>query len=198
MEKRVRTNQKQGHPDAEVSAEPALSSEDTAWLEQPEVQKALKIIREAAKTGSARIRPNDNLELDLGLDSMQRIELLVALEKELGGDVEESSLAEIYTVRELVDAVLESTAAGKTISTSREQPAGWESILQEDPADPEVLALARTGRFAERVLYTLFQLVQMIASDRFRLRVKGLEKLPEQGAYIICSNHQSYLDPILM
>ena len=52
------------------------------------------------------IRPGDNLELDLGLDSMQRVELLVALEQELGGDVEESHLAEIYTVRELVDAVL--------------------------------------------------------------------------------------------
>ena len=87
------------------------------------------------------IRPSDNLELDLGLDSMQRIELLVALEKELGGDVEESSLAEIYTVRELVDAILESAASGKTISSSREQPAGWQSILQEESTDPEVLAL---------------------------------------------------------
>jgi len=106
--------------------------------------------------------------------------------------------AEIYTVRELVDAVLESAAAGKTVSTSREQPAGWQSILQENPADPEVLALARSGRLAERVLYTLFRLVQMVASDRFRLRVKGLEKLPEHGASIICSNHQSYLDPIFM
>jgi long-chain acyl-CoA synthetase len=199
LERRVRANQKKG-PSAgpEISSQPALTTEDNQWVERPEVRQALKIIREASKAAPQTIRPNDNLELDLGLDSMQRIELLVALEKELGGDVEESSLAEIYTVRELVDAVLGSAAAGKTISTSREQPAGWESILQEDPADPEVLALARTGRFAERVLYTLFQLVQMIASDRFRLRVKGLEKLPEQGAYIICSNHQSYLDPILM
>ena len=78
------------------------------------MQQALKIIREASKSAPAVIRPSDNLELDLGLDSMQRIELLVALEKELGGDVEESSLAEIYTVRELVDAIRESAAAGKT------------------------------------------------------------------------------------
>ena len=38
----------------------------------------------------------------------------------------------------------------------------------------------------------------MVASDRFRMRVSGLEKLPAQGSYIISSNHQSYLDPILM
>jgi long-chain acyl-CoA synthetase len=199
LEKRVRANQKKGQADdSEVSSQPALSAEDAKWLEQPEVQQALEIIREGAKTAPAVIRPSDNLELDLGLDSMQRIELLVALEQELGGDVEESSLAEIYTVRELVDAIRESAAAGKTISSSREQPAGWKSILQEESTDPEVLALARHNRFYESFLYGLFRLVQIFASDRFRMRVSGLEKLPPQGSYIISSNHQSYLDPILM
>ena len=199
LEKRVRANQKKGQTaDSEVSSQPTLSAEDTKWLEQPEVQQAVKVIREASKTSPAVIRPSDNLELDLGLDSMQRIELLVALEQELGGDVEESSLAEIYTVRELVDAIRESSAAGKTISGSREQPAGWKSILQEESTDPEVLALARHSPFYESFLCTLFRLVQMFASDRFRMRVSGLEKLPTQGSYIISSNHQSYLDPILM
>ena len=78
------------------------------------MQPALKVIRESSKTAPEVIRPNDNLELDLGLDSMQRVELLVAIEKELGGDVEESALAEIYTVRQLVDAVRDSAASGKT------------------------------------------------------------------------------------
>jgi 1-acyl-sn-glycerol-3-phosphate acyltransferase len=124
--------------------------------------------------------------------------LLVALEKELGGNVDESSLAEIYTVRELVDAVLESAASGKTISSSREQPAGWKAILQEESSDPKVHALARPGRFSEGVLFLLTRLLQIFASDRFRMRVSGLEKLPAQGSYILSSNHQSYLDPILM
>src|ERR1700733_7941693 len=104
----------------------------------------------------------------------------------------------MYGVRELVDAILESAASGKTISSSREQKAGWKSILHEESTDPEVLALARPGRFAERVLYSLFRLVQIFASDRFRLRVTGLENLPTHGSYIISSNHQSYLDPVLM
>jgi long-chain acyl-CoA synthetase len=30
------------------------------------------------------------------------------------------------------------------------------------------------------------------------LRVKGLDKLPASGPFILCSNHQSYLDPIIM
>ena len=146
MEKLVRANQKKGQPDFEARTAPALSAEDAQWLEQPEVQQALKIIRESSKSAPEVIRPSDNLELDLGLDSMQRIELLVAVEKELGGDVEESVMVEIYTVRQLVDAIRESAASGKTRASSSQQPAGWKSVLQEEPTDPEVLALARPER----------------------------------------------------
>jgi long-chain acyl-CoA synthetase len=198
LEKRVRANQKKGQSDSEVSSTPALSAEDSQWLDQPEVQQALKVIRESSKTTPEVIRPNDNLELDLGLDSMQRIELLVAVEKELGGDVEESALAEIYTVRQLVDAIRESAATGKTRTSSSQQPAGWKSVLQEDPTDPQVLALARPGRLGERFLYAGFQLLQIVAYDRFHLRVTRLEKLPAQGPYIISSNHQSFLDPVVI
>lgn len=198
MEKRVRANQKKGGAEAEASSAPSLSVEDAQWLEQPEVQQALKIIRESSKSAPEVIRPSDNLELDLGLDSMQRVELLVAVEKELGGDVEESALAEIYTVRQLLDAIRESAAAGKTRVSSSQQSAGWASVLREDPTDPEVLALARPGRLAERILYAGFRPLEVFASDRFHLRVSGLEKLPTEGSYIISSNHQSYLDPVVL
>jgi 1-acyl-sn-glycerol-3-phosphate acyltransferase len=30
------------------------------------------------------------------------------------------------------------------------------------------------------------------------LHVRGIELLPKQGPYIICSNHQSYLDPLIL
>jgi long-chain acyl-CoA synthetase len=198
MEKLVRANQKKGQPDFEARTAPTLTAEDAQWLEQPEVQQALKIIRESSKTAPEVIRPSDNLELDLGLDSMQRIELLVAVEKELGGDVEESVMAEIYTVRQLVDAIRESAASGKTRTSSSQQPAGWKSVLEEEPTDREVLALARPERLAESFLYAAFQALQIFAYDRFHLRVNGLEKLPAQGAYIISSNHQSYLDPLVL
>jgi long-chain acyl-CoA synthetase len=198
LEKRVRANQNKGQADSEVSSAPALSAEDSQWLEQPEVQQALKVIRESSKTAPEVIRPSDNLELDLGLDSMQRIELLVAVEKELGGDVEEAAMAEIYTVRQLVDAIRESAATGKTRTSSSQQPAGWKLVLQEDPTDPEVLALGRPGRVAEHFLYAGFQPLQLFAYDRFHLRVSGLEKLPAQGPYIISSNHQSFLDPVVL
>jgi long-chain acyl-CoA synthetase len=198
IEKRVRGNQAQGlSADAEISAEKPLSVEETEWLEQPEVQRALKIVREAARNKTDKIRPTDNLELDLGLDSMQRIELLVALERELGGDVEESRISEIYTVREVVDVVRESAASGKHVAP-RAQFAGWKAILQEESADPKVLGLAEPRPIAEHFWYGLSRVVQMIALDRFQLHVTGLERIPSSGAFILCSNHQSFLDPVTL
>src|SRR3989449_369706 len=131
------------------------------------------------------------------LDSMQRIELLVALEKELGGDVEESRISEIYSVRELVDVVRESAASGKRVGP-RAQFAGWKAVLEEEPSDQEVLALADPRPIAEHFWYGMSRLAQMIARDRFELQVAGLERIPQRGPVILCSNHQSFLDPAIL
>jgi len=174
-----------------------LSPEDAAWLEQHDVQRALKIIRAAARTRPQSIRPSDNLELDLGLDSMQRVELLVALEQEIGGDLEESRLSEIYTVKELIEAVRESAASGKA-GSPRVQFAGWKAVLQEEPADPESRVLVHSQPFRETFWYMFSRLIQIVARDRFHLRVTGLEKFPVHGPFIISSNHQSFIDPIIL
>ena len=195
IEKMVRAGkEKEAAKEPELS--PALSPEESEWLQQPDVRRALKVIRSVARSSQPQVRPGDNLELDLGLDSMQRIELLVALEQELRGDVEESRLAEIYTVRELVEAVRESSRAG--VQGTKEQFTGWKSILHEQPDDSEVLDLVRPRPFADRFWYLFTRLALLFAYDRFQLRVTGLEKSPLRGPYMICSNHQGFLDPIIL
>ena len=198
VEKRVRANQgKKVSDDAELPAEKPLTAEEAAWLNGPEVQRGLRIVREAARSAPPTMRPTLNLELDLGLDSMQRVELLSRLEEELGGNVKESELTEIYTVRDLIDAVLRSAASGATPPT-RGAFAGWKSILAEDPDDPEVLALAHPSRMNDTFWYLVSRLIQVVSLDRFDLKVSALEKLPRNGPYIISSNHQSYLDPLIL
>jgi long-chain acyl-CoA synthetase len=197
IEKRVRANQAKGtSTESDVPAQKPLTPEDEAWIEKPEVQRALGLIKQSSRSAPDRVQPADNLELDLGFDSMQRVELLVEIEKELGGDVEESQLAEIYTVRDLVNAVLESAASGKTVSKA--QFAGWSAVLREDPTDPDVLELARPHPVVEGFWYFVTRGLQLIARDRFHLTVSGLEKLPKTGTYILSSNHQSYLDPVVL
>ncbi len=196
IEKRVRANHstRQSAED-DVMATRTVSAEDLGWLERAETQRALAIMLETVKSNTGEIRPADNLELDLGLDSMQRVELLSALERDLGGDVPESQLAEIYTVRELVDAVLKSASDGERGPGAHPQFAGWKAILAEDPTDPDVLALVQPRPFSAVFLFLLSRLIQVIALDRLSLKVEGLERVPTEGPYIISSNHQSYLDP---
>jgi 1-acyl-sn-glycerol-3-phosphate acyltransferase len=38
----------------------------------------------------------------------------------------------------------------------------------------------------------------MFSRDRFDFKVRGLENLPPDGPYLLCSNHQSYIDPLLL
>lgn len=194
--KRVKAG-KRDDADAEI-AKPR-SQEDSTWLEQPDNQRALKIIREYSPSHPENISPTDNLELDLGLDSMRRVELLVALEQELGGDVEESRLADIYAVRELVDAVRESAASGKTPSKKPAQAfAGWGTVLKEDPTDPSALAVSKQRPFVDRMLFVLTRIVKLIWIIRAPVKVEGLENIPSRAPFLLCSNHQSFIDPILL
>jgi len=199
IEQKVRELQQNRDADSNAAtAAPVtpLSNDEQQWLEREDVKRALGIVRESSRTQLDSIRPSHNLELDLGLDSMQRIELLTALEQQLGGDVPEAQLAEVYSVRDLVDAVVSSANRGEG-QASTAAPV-WSTILNEPVTDPEVLALASHNIFAEVFFFLLGKLIYLSALDRFRLKMRGLENLPEKGPYLLCSNHQSYIDPLVM
>ncbi len=205
IEKKVRElKQNNGTGDSDSATEKPLTSDEQQWLEREDVKRALAIVRDSSRDSSREpararldaIRPTHNLELDLGLDSMQRIELLTALEQQLGGEIPEAQLAEIYSVRDLVDAVLAS--AGRGQGHARAAAPAWSTIFSEPVTDPEVLALARHNVFAEVFFFILGRLVYLFALDRFHLKIRGLENLPDKGPYLLCSNHQSYIDPLVM
>jgi long-chain acyl-CoA synthetase len=99
-------------------------------------------------------------------------------------------------VRDLVDAVLSSASRGE--GQARAAAPAWSTILSEPVTDPEVLALARHNVFAEVFFFLLGRLIYLFALDRFHLKTRGLENLPEKGPYLLCSNHQSYIDPLVM
>jgi long-chain acyl-CoA synthetase len=199
IEKLVKANRgRKARGDSALHAEKPLSQDEQAWLDRPEVQRALVIVRENARTSPSSLLPGQNLELDLGLDSMQRVELLSHLEEQLGGSVDEGQLAGVYTVRDMVDAVLQSSASGAGAARAPQAFAGWKSILSEEPDASSVISLARPQPVSDAFWYLVSRLTNVIALDRFHLRVRGIEKLPRNGAYILCSNHQSYLDPLIL
>ena len=175
----VKAGKGSGATGGEVSATKPLSDEEKSWIERADVQPALNVIRDYATTNPENIRPGDNLELDLGLDSMRRVELLVAIEQALGGDVDESQLSNIYTVRELVDAVLESASSGTT--SAKPQFAGWSAVLREDPTDPEALRITKPQPVTDRLIFVLTRIVKLIWHLRSRIQIEGMENVPRSG-----------------
>ena len=196
IEKKVRELKEKGGGEAEIGKEKPLTDEEQSWLNREDVKRALAIVGESSRNKLPEIHPTHNLELDLGLDSMQRIELLTALEQQLGGDVPESRLGEIYTVRDLADAVLES--AGRGEGSAKASAPAWSTILSEPVTDPDVLALARHNTFAEICCYIAGKIIYGFSRTGFHLKMRGLENLPDKGPFLLCSNHQSYVDPLVM
>jgi long-chain acyl-CoA synthetase len=194
VRKRAAEGQSAGPADASKPAARSFSAEDEAWVAGPDVERALRVVRKAAREPRPQIHPADNLELDLGLDSMERVELLVALEQELEVAVDDAVVSQVYTVRELVDAV----RAGRGGESKRAAFAGWEAIFATESDDPDVHAVARPHRFWTGFWYLMARAAHMFLRDSSGLEIRGLEKLPKSGPFILSPNHQSFLDGPLL
>ena len=193
VERRVKAYGSASKSDSEAITR-SLTVDEQEWIADASVARALSVISQAADGNGRQIHPRDSLELDLGLDSMERVELLVALERELGASVPDTVVSEVYTVRELVDAVRNNAgASGRT-----HQLQAWSTVLHDDPTDPDILSVVQRKPVAERFWFLLTRLLNLFVRDRFGLEVKGIEKLPAGGPYIICPNHQSFIDPLVL
>jgi long-chain acyl-CoA synthetase len=134
-----------------------------------------------------------NLELDLGFDSLARVELLGLAEARLGVRIDEEKAARIYTLGELLD---ELAAA----SPESGRGSNWKEILSVAPGDPlhehEVL---EPSAFTLWSSYLTIKLARAFFRFFLPLRHVGLEMLPRQAPFILCPNHQSFLDgPLLI
>ncbi len=140
------------------------------------------------------IVPDDNLEIDLGLDSLSRVELVVSLEQTFGVGLPDSFGSEVFTVRDVVVKMQELLESG-TAKTGSHVRLSWAEILGQEPSD-EAKALVRTKRNALCVLG--WGMVRLFLKLFFRLyggmTFRGVENLPPQGPYLITPNHLSNVD----
>jgi long-chain acyl-CoA synthetase len=147
---------------------------------------------------AAVFNPGASLEFDLGLDSLERVELISRLEEALAVRLEEDESQRILTLGQLIEAF---AAQADPLGAAAESRVSWGAMLTSPlEADQEEL-LRRTidkGRVTQDVLYLLTRLVQGWARVYFRMSVEGLEKLPPGGPFLLCPNHRSYLDGLLL
>ena len=141
-----------------------------------------------------------NLELDLGFDSLQRIELIANIEELLGVRLDDA-VSRCLTVRDLLKEILQKEKAGQAGGDERGTPKRitWKAIL--DSAASDNIAekyILKTRPFTTAINFVGLKLIFVLAKSLFRLQVEGAENLPQQGPYLICPNHQSYLDGVLV
>jgi long-chain acyl-CoA synthetase len=185
---------------AEAEPERTETSEEAAWRSVPEHAAALDVV--ARKLDKPAIKPDANLELDLGLDSMERVELLTLLEQRRGSRVPADARATIFTVRQLIDAVEAAPAAGPAASagmavdSAGELP--WETLLSAPVESGPAADLARTRPVAELVSFLILRTAGLAMRIAPGFRISGREHLPREGPFLICPNHQAYLDPFFL
>ncbi len=173
----------------------AVIQHDPGWADDANTRQALEVIRAAARPG-AIVSPSANLELDLGLDSMERVELLTRLEQLCGVAVPAELAQRIYTVRELIEAVRPSGAAA-----SREGEPGidpWKQILETDPPGTLARTIVDPRRWFTPFSFGLARVVYAVAWLLLGFRVTGRDHLPAGGPCLISPNHQGYLDGFLL
>ncbi len=181
-----------------ISAARPQREEDIAWAADPRVANALDTIRAATRSPEA-VHPDANLELELGLDSMERVELLTQLQLAFGSRVSEEVSHRIYTVRELVDAVLHPDAGGGEHSAADSSVDPWEKILHAElDSDPVLHELLRPRPLVAALFFVVLKLAYAFAWIFMRFRVHGRRQLPENGPFLLCPNHESYLDAFLL
>ncbi|MDA2928843.1 AMP-binding protein [Acidobacteria bacterium AH-259-O06] len=178
------------------TATPSLFGEDTKARTATE-KKVFRIIREMKTT--AEIHRKMNLELDLGFDSLERVEFLSTVQEAFQIQISDDSAAQIFTVEELVTAV-EKRLAGE-IGEGKGARLSWSEILQEplQPQDREkVQQILKPNPAAEFAFYLTAKLTHLLTKALFRLKVKGRNCLPGEYPYLICPNHLSFLDAFVL
>ena len=180
---------------AEQPDQPAeWSDADGIWASDPHVSRALAAIR-AVATHRAAVVPDASLELDLGLDSLERVELLSHLELTCGADVPDQAAQRIFTVRDLVEATRPS-ASGGPAEPAQADP--WTRLLHDDTGDPALQAILRPKPLFAPFAFASMKLVSVLARGLMGLRISGLERIPPAGPFLLSPNHQSYLDGFLL
>ena len=154
---------------------------DAALMSSALGRKIVKAIHSVMKEKTG-IHKEDNLEMDLGLDSLRRVELLNALEDALGRSgadwsVPDDFLTDVQTVSELL---------GKSEKLVEEGG-------QHAPFEKEEEFF--TGSGALYKAGTL--LVKGLSKAFFRAEATGIENIPEPP-FIIAPNHTSFLDGFLI
>jgi long-chain acyl-CoA synthetase len=160
-----------------------ISKEKAEAITEPEFQE-YKLIRDFLKElKDITIHPSDHLEIDLGLDSLDKVNLGVFLESNFGLKFTENELVSFPNLVRLAENVRD-----KKTKLSVEA-IDWGKIFNEH-LDLKLPKSWFTHNFMKNGAKIFLKLY-------FRLKGEGIENLPD-GPFILAPNHQSFFDGLFV
>jgi long-chain acyl-CoA synthetase len=179
-----------------ATAEVAPSDADQALLEDEVGRRILAYLREAV--GKPAVRLDDNLELDLGMDSLARVEMLVGLEEIFNVKIPDEAAAECFTVREVIQR-LQTLRGAPAPPGAPSRRRGWGEILTAPPpAEVQALVEASSRPSATAITAVSRGMCAALFRTIYRLRVEGLQHVPPSGPLILVANHCSFFDAFIL
>jgi len=173
--------------------EPAqMAPADRELLEHPTARQVWEWLAE--RYPDKALTPDSSPQLDLGVDSMEWVNLTMEIGQRTGVELGDEDIAGAETVRDLLVAAAEAGGGEKEGRGAAEALREPERALS--PSDRRWLGppgLLRRLAFASIVfLNGLF--VRLL----FRVETVGLDRLDPDRAYLLAPNHLSYIDPFVL
>ena len=162
-----------------------MSEEDGALVAAPGAREVWAIL--AARYPGKRLSPDASPALDLGIDSLEWVSLALEIEQRTGLRLTEHEMAEMATVRDLLQRAA-GGAGHATLPRRSPEELAAEAARATAPRSPLIWPLRYAG----------WALARGIGRAMFSLRATGSENVPRQGAFVIVANHVSDLDPGLL
>ena len=146
------------------------------------------------------IHPQMHFEIDLGLDSLARTECFASVEQTLGIELDPQELSTVQRVGELVQLATSRLNDGSRSLGTAGPKFRWQTELAQTAETlPDVEHLLKPKTAVVLFAYVVLQIFRIGAQLLFRMEVRGREVLDRvKPPYLICPNHQSYLDPFLV
>lgn len=192
-------NQTNGKRESKASE---LNEADRVLMDSPGGRATIAAVKQHVAESNV-IQPQMNLEIDLGLDSLARAECFVSVEQSLGIELKPEESATVQTVAEFARLANTKLGTGPATGKLAATKFSWrEALAQPDLQEQvpaEVKDLLKPRPASVLLAYTILRVVYLISRLLFRMEVKGLEVLNHiERPYLICPNHQSYLDPFIV